>query len=185
MIFTHILTDSNESNAFIVGCEETRQALLVDVGEYDPAIPAFLDEHGLRLTKVFITHDHYDHTGGLDQAVARDGAEVLAGSGSVGGLRATQVGHGDTVEVGRLVGTVLATPGHTPDGLCLAFSGRVFTGDTLFAGSVGGCSGAAHRQLLEGIKEHLFALPPDTQVHTGHGPSSTIAIESQHNPFFV
>jgi glyoxylase-like metal-dependent hydrolase (beta-lactamase superfamily II) len=80
---------------------------------------------------------------------------------------------------------VLATPGHTPDGVCLAFSGHVFTGDSLFAGSVGGCSGAAHRRLLDGIRQHLFALPPDTQVHTGHGPSSTIAIESQHNPFFV
>ncbi|NLT59553.1 MAG: MBL fold metallo-hydrolase, partial [Candidatus Hydrogenedentes bacterium] len=85
-----------------------------------------------------------------------------------------------------LAGRVLATPGHTPDALSLAFPGMVFTGDALFAGSVGGtASPALARQQLDAIRNHIFSLPADTEIHTGHGPSSTVAIESRYNPFFV
>jgi hydroxyacylglutathione hydrolase len=186
MILRHFLTEANESNAFIVACEETREALMVDAGDFDPAIADFLDEQGLRLTTVFITHDHYDHTGGLAAAAARDGATVLASGGRPGGVPAQAVHHGDAVHVGTLTGNVLATPGHTPDSVSLAFPGHVFTGDALFAGSVGGtASSSAARRQLDHLRENILSLPPDTEIHTGHGPSSTVAIESRYNPFLV
>jgi len=186
MIFRHFLLDVNESNAFIVGCEETRDALLVDAGDYDARIPEFLDQANLRLTKIFITHDHYDHTSGLDDFARQYKAEVLSGAGRAGEGRARRVKHGDAVRVGNLVGKVLATPGHTQDSVSLAFPGHVFTGDALFAGSVGGTSSqSAARQLLDAIRSRIFSLPADTEIHTGHGPSSTVAIEREHNPFFV
>ena len=185
-MFKHFLTSANESNAFILACDETREALLVEVGEFEPAIAACIQTNRLTLASIFITHDHYDHTGGLRDAVERYSARVFAGSPHPGGCRAIQVGHGDTIRVGALAGRVLATPGHTPDALSLAFPGMVFTGDALFAGSVGGtASPALARQQLDAIRNHIFSLPADTEIHTGHGPSSTVAIESRYNPFFV
>ena len=186
MILRHFLTEANESNTFIVACEETCEALMVDAGDFDPAIADFLDEHGLRLTTIFITHDHYDHTGGLAEAAKRYGAAVLSGAGQAGGVPAKTVHHGDTVPVGTLTGRVLATPGHTADSVSLAFAGHVFTGDALFAGSVGGtASSSAAKQQLDHLRRNILTLPPETEVHTGHGPSSTVAVESQHNPFLT
>jgi hydroxyacylglutathione hydrolase len=185
MIFRHFLLKVNEANAFLLGCEETRQALLVDAGDLDSAVPAFLAETGLLLTKVFITHDHYDHTDGLPDIVEQFSPEVYSGKDSIAGIPTRRVREGNEVRVGNLVGRVLATPGHTPEGLSLAFPGMVFTGDALFAGSVGGTTGARYaKQQVDHIRKSIFALPPDTEIHPGHGPSSTVDIESRFNPFF-
>lgn len=186
MIVRHFLLDVHEANSFVVACEETREALLVDAGAFDTDVEGFLRGEELRLVKVFITHDHFDHTGGLAEYVSRFDAEVLCGLAQVAGCIATCVKHGDQVKVGRLQGMVLETPGHTPEGLSLAFPGHVFTGDALFAGSVGGTSSERDRlRQLEAIRKHIFTLPPQTEIHVGHGPSSTVAIESRFNPFFV
>mgnify|MGYP006292403459 CR=1 FL=1 len=186
-IFHHVLTAANESNCFIVACPETHEACVVDVGAYEPGVSEFLAANGLTLTTVFITHGHYDHVDGLGELLERHpGAEVVAGRSTIGSKQARQVNHGDAVSVGRLEGCVLAVPGHTPDMVCLHIANRVFTGDALFAGSVGGTTGNAEAQRqLDGIREHIFSLPGDTLLHTGHGPSSTVAVESAHNPFFV
>lgn len=183
MIFRHFLTEANESNVFLLACEETKEAILIDVGELPDSMQDFIREHDLRLGKVFITHDHYDHTGALPEAVQRFGVTVYAGRPRIAGCAAHQVGHGDEIEVGHLKGRVLTTPGHTPDGLCIAFPGMVFTGDTLFSGSIGGASNPALE--IRHVRERIFTLPPDYEIHTGHGPSSTVAIEQQFNPFFV
>lgn len=186
MIFRHFLTDNNESNAFIVACGQTRRALLVDAGAFDRSMADFIALHGLVPAQVFITHDHYDHTGALQEIVRRHAPEILSGAGLAGGLKTRVAGHGDEVRVGALAGRVLSVPGHTPDGVCLVFPGMVFTGDALFAGSIGGtATPALSEQLKEGIRKHIFTLPPHYEVHTGHGPSSTVAVESRHNPFFV
>ncbi|HOF41388.1 MAG TPA: MBL fold metallo-hydrolase, partial [Candidatus Hydrogenedentes bacterium] len=155
-MFKHFLTSVNESNAFILACDETRDAILIDAGAFEPAITAFVEAKHLKLKSVFITHDHYDHTGGLREIVDRYDAQVYAGSANPGGCRADTVGHGDAIRVGGLEGRVLATPGHTPDALSLTFPGMVFTGDALFAGSVGGtASPALARQQSEAIKAHI------------------------------
>jgi hydroxyacylglutathione hydrolase len=186
MILRHFLLDVNEANAFVLGCDETREAVLIDAGEFNPAIVGFMAAQELRLSAIFITHDHFDHTGGLAEAVRHFGATVFAGSPNPSGCEAHVVRHGESIAVGRLTGKVLATPGHTPDGLSLAFPGHVFTGDALFAGSVGGTgSQDLYDEQIAHIRENIFTLPPNTEVHTGHGPSSTVAVESNYNPFFV
>jgi hydroxyacylglutathione hydrolase len=186
MHFQHVLLKVNEANAFIVGCEETREALLVDAGDLDFTIPTYLEGLGLTLAKVFITHDHYDHTDGLPRIVSRYEPEVYAYKDTVAGVHTKRVREGDTVEVGRLTGRVLETPGHTPDGLSLAFPGMAFTGDALFAGSVGGTSSPElYRLQIDLIRRKIFSLPPETELHVGHGPSSTVGIESRYNPFFT
>ena len=185
MIFRHFLLKVYEANAFIVGCRETRQALLVDAGDFDADIAEFLAANNLTLAKVFITHDHYDHTDALPEIVERYRPQVYAGKDRIAGVSAEPVGNGDEIPVGKFTGRVLSTPGHTPDGLSLAFPGMVFTGDALFAGSVGGTGSARlARQQIDHIRKHIFTLPPETEIHTGHGPSSTVAIESRFNPFF-
>jgi glyoxylase-like metal-dependent hydrolase (beta-lactamase superfamily II) len=186
MIVKHFLLDVNEVNCFVVACEETREAMLIDAGSFNQRIAEYLSSAGLQLKAVFITHDHFDHTDGLAEYVGRYNARVISGTAQVGGCKATVVRHGDTVRVGNLEGTVYSTPGHTPVGLSLAFPGHVFTGDALFAGSVGGTSSPENARIqLDAIRRHIFTLPPDTEVHTGHGPSSTVSIESRWNPFFV
>jgi len=186
MIFRHFMTSVNESNAFILACEETREAILIDVGAFEPEIEEFLREERLRLAKVFITHDHYDHTNGLVEVRDKYRPEIYAGRALCAGVKAIRVDHGDTISIGQLTGTVLDTSGHTPEARSLYVPGMVFTGDALFAGSVGGtASQAAAEQQLDLIRRHIFTLPPETEIHTGHGPSSTVAIESRYNPFFV
>lgn len=186
MIFGHFRFDLEEVNAYIVGCPETKEAILIDAGEWTDRTESFLKNAGLRLTHVFITHDHYDHSGALADVVNQRQPQVFAGKASVGGVSARQLRHGDTISVGKLTGTVLATPGHTPEGVSLAFPGHVFTGDALFAGSIGGtASPQLARQQIEHIRQNVFALPPTTEIHPGHGPASTVYIESRFNPFFV
>lgn len=186
MIFQHFLVDVNESNSFVLGCDETRDALLVDIGGVDLRIDEFIETERLRLSVVFITHDHFDHTGGLGSLLARHDAEVLSGAGHAGGPHGRIVSHGDTVQVGKLTGMVLATPGHTPDSISLAFPGLVFTGDALFSGSIGGTSSPRNaQQEIDHVRKNIFSLPDDDEIHPGHGPSSTVAIERNHNPFFV
>lgn len=187
MIYAHFMLDvpSLETNAFIVACEETREAIVIDVGIFDTRIPAFIEEHSLQLKKVFITHDHWDHVGGLQELVDQYHPELYSYSGNVGGCKTNKVRHGDLVRVGNLEGRVVFTPGHTPDGISLIFPGHVFTGDALFSGSVGGTGNPKdYDQQLDHIRKHLFTLPGDYEIHVGHGPSSTIGVERDHNPFF-
>jgi glyoxylase-like metal-dependent hydrolase (beta-lactamase superfamily II) len=186
MIFQSFLLDVNESNCYLVASEQTRDAILIDAGDFDGRIRDYVDENNLNLEGVFITHDHYDHTSGLADLMRQYRVKVWAGSGGAGRIAGRRVAHGHQIEVGELMGIVLATPGHTSDSLSLAFPGVVFTGDALFSGSVGGTgSSDAARQQTESIRRHIFTLPADCEIHPGHGPASTVAIERQFNPFFA
>ncbi len=186
MIFAHFLIDVNESNSFVVGCEDTREALLVDVAALDPRIEAFLKAHELNLSAIFITHDHYDHTGGLGDALAKYDATIYAGASPIAGVPPVPLGHGDPLRFGNIEGKAVQTPGHTPNSISLILPGMAFTGDALFSGSVGGTTTAANaKKQVDHIRKHIFCLPDDCQIHTGHGPSSTVGIEKQYNPFFV
>ncbi|HOZ46026.1 MAG TPA: MBL fold metallo-hydrolase [Candidatus Hydrogenedentes bacterium] len=189
MIFGSFLLGVNEANAHLVGCEETHDALLVDIGERNAMIEDFLDEHALVLRQVFITHAHFDHTGGLRELAAHHHAEILAGADKVLGLRARRLAHGEEVRIGTIVGRAAQTEGHTADSISLILPGSpgmVFTGDALFAGSVGGTSSpeAAKRE-IDAIRNRILSLPDDYEIFPGHGPATTVSIEKYHNPFFA
>jgi hydroxyacylglutathione hydrolase len=93
---------------------------------------------------------------------------------------------GEIIEIGTLTLKVLHTPGHSPGSISLVGEGFVFTGDALFAGSIGRTDfpGASHAQLLASIRTKLFSLDDSFRVYPGHGPESTIGWEKSHNPFF-
>ena len=186
MIIGHFLLDANEANAFVLGCETTREAALIDAGAADARIAPFLEAHGLRLTQILITHGHWDHVDGLADLLKTFPVEVYSFSGNVGGVATGRLAHGDTVRVGALTGRVVHTPGHTPDGIRFLFEGAAFCGDALFSGSVGGTTNEVdYERQLAAIREHLFSLPDDTEIFVGHGPSSTIGLERRYNPFFM
>ena len=176
-----------EVNAHIFGCEETKEVMLIDAGKFDLAIDHFVTSNDLKLTTIFITHDHGDHVAGVEECARHFGAQVIAGTESPGGYPADRVvKHGDEIQIGLITGKVVSTPGHTPVALSLIFPGMVFSGDALFAGSVGGTASTEnfdlqHRQ----VQDHLLSLPGDYQVHSGHGPATTIGDERVVNPFLV
>ena len=180
------MTEVHEANMFVVACPVTRKALLVDAATVDPRLAPFLERHHLELDGVFITHDHYDHIGGLAPIIKQYACPVYAGKGSLSGTPARVVGQGDTLTVGEAMGRVIALPGHTPTSIGLVLPGMVFTGDALFAGSIGGTTSDHEKNCeVEHIRKNIFTLPDDTGIHTGHGPSSTVYIEKNFNPFFV
>lgn len=191
MIFQHFLVKVDmqieEVNSFILGCDETKEAILVDAGKLDEAFTAFVEKHDLNVTTIFMTHEHPDHAAGVGPCAKHFDAKIVSGVKSSGGVSADRVvAHGDEVRVGNLVGHAVSTPGHTPVGMSLVFPGMVFTGDALFAGSVGGTSSKADYDLqIDQIRKHLLSLPPETEIHPGHGPPTTVGIESQYSPFFV
>ncbi len=191
MIFQHFLSKVDmqieEVNCYILGCDETKEAILVDAGKLDEAFTAFVEQHGLNVTTVYMTHEHPDHAAGVGPCAKHFDAKIVSGVKETGGVKAdTVVAHGDEVRVGNLVGQAVSTPGHTPTGMSLVFPGMAFTGDALFAGSVGGTdSKADYDQQIDHIRKNLLSLPPETEIHSGHGPPTTVAIESQYSPFFA
>lgn len=191
-------------NCYLVACPRTQKAMVVDPGDEAERILETVDKLGLDVQLVVNTHGHFDHVGGNSLLVEKTGAElcmhradlpllkVAATQASSYGLPAVEspepkrlLENGDLVEVGDLSFEVIHTPGHSPGGICLYGEGHLFSGDTLFAGSIGRTDlpGGDIHQLLTHIRSHLMVLPDSTVVHPGHGPDSTIGSEKSINPF--
>ena len=199
-------------NGFVVACERTAEAVLIDPGDEVDELLSTIREQRLKVTAVLLTHAHFDHVTGVDAARRALGAEVwLHPNDRFLYEQATQQGRLFGIEVkqpapvdryyapdarfrfGQYVVDVLPTPGHCPGGVCLAIgleglpARELFVGDTLFAGSVGRTDlpGSDSGTLLASIRNVLFAFPDDTPVHPGHGPDTMIGIERTTNPFLI
>jgi glyoxylase-like metal-dependent hydrolase (beta-lactamase superfamily II) len=187
MIVERSMSDGWLSNTYLVAAEPGGDAFLVDAG--GPLDPLFAkaDEHGLNVTHILLTHHHHDHVAELDKALERwPDATVLAHPEErVPGTNGELQG-GDEVEIGGLTVRALHTPGHTAGMLALVVDGNVFTGDTLFKGSVGGVrapGSTGYDDLKRSIMEVLLELPPDTVVRPGHTDPTTVADELESNRF--
>ncbi len=189
MLLRHFMLDVGplESNAFLMADLESRTGLLVDAGAFESAIVAVAEEHDLRMAAVLLTHLHWDHVDGLGEYLKRwPGARVHAPARPPSVPDAQIVGHGDEFDVGPFHFQALKTSGHTPESISYycAGAGVCFVGDCIFAGSVGGTSSDALFEEETGhIRNHLFTLPEMTELLSGHGPVTTVAIEKQANPF--
>ncbi|HOC91801.1 MAG TPA: MBL fold metallo-hydrolase [bacterium] len=193
-------------NTFVVGCEETKEAVVIDPGAEPERILAAIDKRGLNVSRIINTHAHIDHIGAVQAIRVAKGAKFLLHETEApfveGYERQCQffgvrfgdkpeidgfLKEGDIIEVGNLKATVIFTPGHSPGGLCFNFGERVFAGDTLFNGSIGRTDlpGGSQQLLLDNIKNKLLTLPPQTVVYCGHGPATTIGHEKAHNPFLT
>lgn len=179
-----LFTGVEEANVFIASCTAEKKAVVIDAGGFDDSIIKYLKDNILTIEFLFITHNHYDHAGHIREFLELNpDIRLIAGSESV----ASNVhvpGDGELFKLGELSGYVHHVPGHTDDMIVLSLHNRLFTGDALFAGAVGGTSSEEnyHRQVA-GIKKSLLDYPDETIIHPGHGPDSTIGLEKMFNPF--
>ncbi|MDI6709337.1 MAG: MBL fold metallo-hydrolase [Bacillota bacterium] len=206
MILETLVLGELAVNCYIVGCRESKEALVIDPGSDAPVIGRRVESLGLHVRAIVLTHGHWDHAGAAAALRKATGAELLCHRAEEalladpeGNLSTFFTGvarlpvpdrllsDGDRVRAGRLSFTVLHTPGHTPGGLCLHGEGIVFTGDTLFAGAVGRTDfhGGDFRVLLASIREKLLPLDDATVVYPGHGPASSIGDERRENPYLA
>src|SRR2546421_6851576 len=189
MLLMRSMHDRFLSNTYLVADEDGGTAVMIDAGGPVAPLLQAIDERGLSLSHVLLTHHHYDHVCELDQVLARHpDAEVLIHPGErdqVEGATGT-IEPGDTVQAGGLSIEAIHTPGHTNGMLSFLVDGNVFTGDTLFKNSVGGVRAPGHTtyaDLKESIMDRLMALPPETAVHPGHTDPTTVADEWEGNAF--
>lgn len=176
-------------NCYIVGCKETKEAVVIDPGGDVPKIVSELVKKDFTVKYILNTHGHWDHTGGNDELGRITGAPLMIHSADVGKANVKTVRsleEGQVIRFGAYGLRVLHTPGHSPGSVCFSGPGAVFSGDTLFAGSIGRTDlpGGSYEDLLEGVREKLFCMEDDTRVYPGHGPPSTIGQERRSNPFF-
>jgi hydroxyacylglutathione hydrolase len=192
------------ANCFIVGCEETKEAVVIDPGDEPDKILLTLADLKLKVKYILNTHGHFDHVSANKKMKSATGADILihsldapmlnqlSASAAAWGLSADDspppdqtLEEGDTVSFGRITFEVIHTPGHTPGGISFSTDGHVFVGDTLFAGSIGRTdfAGGDYDTLIASIKNKLFLLGDDVRVFSGHGPETSIGTEKQYNPF--
>lgn len=190
--FGHQINAPHPSNGYFVILEKQRVAAFVDPGGRQDNIIATLRRSPVALQYILVTHKHRDHTDALsDVRTAFPNARVVIhrlDSPALGHAARDAIGinDGDTLPFGDGQLRLLHTPGHTDGSSCFIYAGNIFTGDTLFAGSVGRVFGErfGYQDLLHNAASKIFTLPDDTVVFPGHGPPSTIAEERAHNPFF-
>ncbi len=187
--------------------DESLEAVLIDPGCYRPSeapeLSRFIEENKLKLKAIWLTHGHFDHICGVASfpgvPVYMHPADkpVLAISGDMAtGLRlrapdtsfsTVDISDGDELRVGKTAFKVIATPGHTPGGVCFydEKDGLMFSGDTLFAGTIGRTDFPLgdYDVLIVSLMEKIMGLPGGVEVYPGHGPSTDIATERTHNPF--
>lgn len=195
-----------QSNAYLVWDVAPGEALLVDAGAEAPRLLRELEEHDLELTAILQTHAHADHIAALPEIVAATGAPVylhpdarpmllsaeenlsaFAGIPITAPVETLAVAETDELNfLGREI-QIYHTPGHAPGSVCYHFvdDGIVFTGDALFAGSIGRTDfpGGSYDLLVDCIRTKLLVLPDETQVYSGHMGPTTIGHERETNPF--
>ena len=184
-----------EVKGYVLIDPQTKQAVFIDTAYNAEAMLAVLEERHATLTGVCLTHGHMDHAGGLDRIVAEWPVPVYLGEGDFPLLpwkppQASVVVPKDAqaLAVGDLRVECLATPGHTPGGICYRVQSQgqafCFVGDTLFAGSVGGSNPLSlYAEHLVSVRGRVLQMDPDTVLLPGHGPPTTVKEELVMNPF--
>ena len=199
-------------NGFLVGCDATREAVLVDPGDEVAQLLALAAEHRLAIRHILLTHAHVDHVTGVAAAKRALGVPIhlhrddifiynsAVESGAMFGLEVEPQPSidsfytpGQVIPFGEYEARVHHTPGHCPGGVCLQMgktgeAGKhLFVGDTLFAGSIGRTDlpGGDYETLINAIRTVLFAFPDDAIVYPGHGENTTIGRERRTSPFLA
>ena len=195
------------TNCYIVRNDETKECFLVDLAACPPELISHIRGAGLSVKAVLLTHGHFDHIMGLDRFseefpvpvyACEDERELLSdprlnSSLSMIGQRyafdgAQYVKDSDVLDIAGMKIRVAASPGHTSGGCCyyIEEEGVLFSGDTLFHGSIGRTDlpTGSMSLLVRSVQEKLFVLPDETKVYPGHMEETTIGYEKKYNPFF-
>ena len=200
-------------NTYLIWDEETREAAIIDAGmsnnKENAYVSDFITKENLQLKYALQTHMHFDHIWGLsfiketyglrplchiaDESIYSEVPEMtsmfrLSMNWNLPAIE-RYIDEGETLMLGNTTIKVMHTPGHTPGGLCyyIESAHTLFTGDTLFKGSIGRTDlpGGNLSDEMKSIKEKILVLPKDTIIYSGHGLESNVGWEIQHNPFLL
>jgi hydroxyacylglutathione hydrolase len=192
------------TNSYLVEDEATHDAVVIDANFEPELMLRLIRERGANVKAIVLTHTDIDHIAGLAELIKELGPIPVAVHDSeshvlIDGrpLRREFAAEGSRIEnvvslspgvpfqAGSLELEVLHTPGHSPGGVSLRIGNAVFTGDALFAGSIGRSDfrNSDGQALLEGIRTQLLSMPDDVVVYSGHGPATTVGQEKRTNPF--
>lgn len=178
------------SNTYLLAAEPGGDAVLIDAGGPMEPLYEAVEKHGVNVTHLLLTHHHHDHVSEAAEVKERYGCEVLAHPIEAelieDGVVDRTIEPGTVVEAGGLSFESLHTPGHTAGMISFRTPDAVFTGDTLFKGSVGGVrapGSTSFEDLKNSIMNVLMELPPETTIYPGHTDASTVAQEWEENAF--
>ena len=202
--------NSMGQNIYLYYDENSGEGVLIDAGCSDAdagEIAALIDEKGITIKKVLLTHGHYDHIIGVHKVKGITHADVCCHEAEGEALENAEINRsalhgmnirvtpdklladGDEIRFGNAMLKVIHTPGHTPGCVCYydEENGNLFSGDTLFKETIGRTDfpNGSHDGLIQSLKEKLLTLPDETKVYPGHGGSTMIGYEKKHNPFAV
>jgi hydroxyacylglutathione hydrolase len=206
IVVRHAVVGPFAANSYLAACSRTGDAILVDPGGDVPRALGMREPGGYRVARIFCTHGHVDHVAGAAEAKAATGAPLQIHADDEAWLEAlprqaemfgfdpaepVEIDHrhvdGERFQLGACEARVIHTPGHSPGSSCLYLPEAkvLFTGDTLFAGSVGRTDlpGGDFEALRRSIKERLFTLGDDVRFYPGHGPGGLLGDERRANPF--
>ena len=204
-IFDHFEVGPLACNCYIVGDPDAREAIVIDPGGDADTIASALAEKELRVTAIVATHAHFDHVIAAQRIRELTGAPfylhdadkpLLSWYRESGRIFLgvdlpdppdvdSSPSEGDRVRAGSVELEVVHTPGHSPGSISLVTGDVIFSGDTLFAGSIGRTDlpGGDAQALVSAVRHKLFEWPDQTPVHPGHGPATTVGRERSDNPF--
>ena len=205
MLVDRIVVGLLQTNSYIVFNEDSGKGVVIDAGGEPQKIINKIRGREIEVKGIYVTHCHFDHILAVRELkealgckfyIHRADAEVLKRSVEDAeiylGLSNFDppkpdgyIDDGDEIRIGENVLKVFHTPGHTPGSVSYVFNGGVFTGDILFAGSIGRTDmfGGDIKLLVKSIVEKLFKLPDQYVIYPGHGPTSTIGVEKKFNPY--
>ena len=204
MIVKTLCVGMLQTNCYIVGCEETKEGVIIDPGGNAKRILAEVEKLGLKIKYIINTHGHFDHTLANKEVVKATGAPLAIHSADApmlteggGALLFGIIGkasppadmmleEGQVLTLGNIELKVLHTPGHSPGSICLynEKEGMLFDGDVLFNMGIGRTDlpGGNYHLMMDSL-QRLLTLPDETMVYPGHGPPTTIGRERRSNPF--
>jgi len=189
-----------ENNNYLIIDEETKEAALIDCSFVDSNVTKTIEEHGAKLKYILLTHGHFDHIAGIRP----NEAKIVMHENDLGILKQANnylplfgipeitipqidifIKDGDVIKLGSIDIKVIHTPGHTQGGVCYLINDVLFSGDTIFRESVGRCDmeGGNFDQIVESIRSKIFTLPDNITIYPGHGPSTNVKWEREHNRF--
>jgi len=206
MILNTFVTGMLDNNNYLLVDENSKEAVLVDCSAYIPEIKNVLDECGAKLKYILITHAHFDHVMGINEfhkkfpetkvLVPLADKELLENINIfidkfMCGMEAVEVPYVDEyitenykLNIGNKDIQIILTPGHTKGGVSYFVDDKIFSGDTIFLGSVGRTDlpGGNFEQIRKSVEQVLNLFDDKTQIYTGHGPSTTVGYEKLHSP---
>lgn len=185
------------ANCYLVLNDKNREGIVIDPGANGAGLIKEIEKLTYNIKGILLTHAHFDHIGGVKELKDKYNIPVYVNQGEVDNSKVDNnvysklpndcslINDGDVLNIGEINIKCLHTPGHSKGGMCFLIEDSVFTGDTLFQGSIGRTDfiSGDFKTLIDSIQKKLITLDGDTKVYPGHGPSSTIMYERMRNPF--